>query len=61
MGGEVMRKKFISILFILPLIASMLHYELGCNINKSTLNFIGSHEHIFGRAQLSYVRYQSTI
>ena len=27
----------------------ILHYELGSNSNKSTLNLIGSHEHIFGR------------
>jgi SPP1 family phage portal protein len=27
----------------------ILHYELGSNSNKSTLNLIGTHEHIFGR------------
>src|SRR5665647_490349 len=31
----------------------ILHYELGSNSNKSTLNLIGSHEHIFGRVPVT--------
>jgi len=31
----------------------ILHYELGDNSNKSTLNLIGSHEHIFGRVPVT--------
>ena len=31
----------------------ILHYELGSNSNKSSLNLIGSHEHIFGRVPVT--------
>jgi len=33
--------------------SEILHYELGSNINKTTLNLIGSHEHIFGRVPVT--------
>ena len=31
----------------------ILHYELGSNSNKSSLNLIGSHEHIFGKVPVT--------
>ena len=33
--------------------SEILHYELGSNSNKTTLNLIGSHEHIFGRVPVT--------
>ena len=33
--------------------SNILHYELGSNSNKSTLNLIGTHEHIFGRVPVT--------
>jgi len=33
--------------------SEILHYELGNNSNKTSLNLIGSHEHIFGRVPVT--------